>query len=140
MYILDCIDAYARTLLNTYVSGVVINYGKSSICIISRHSALMLIYYMKTASKRRLTLNTRVTHRHCISDIGMMPPSGWKHPITAIAIVEGEMSGGNTYLYRLTSLSLTSNALWSIKGKPNRYPVAQMMASMLSATDPSTNS
>src|SRR6218665_2547317 len=90
------------------------------------------------SSKCKLTFRTRATHRLCISDIGMIPPTGWMQPITAI--VEGEMSGGNTYLYRLTSLSLTSSALWSMKGKPNRYPVAQMMASMLSATDPSSNS
>ena len=64
-----------------------------------------------------LPLKTRVAHLACISDMGIMAPSGCTRPM--IARVVRSNSGGNTYLYR-DALFPETEVTWEARnGKEN---------------------
>lgn len=64
-----------------------------------------------------LPLKTRVAHRACISEMGMIAPSGCTSPM--IARVGRCNSGGNTYLYRDVLFSDTEMTCEGKNGKEN---------------------
>lgn len=64
-----------------------------------------------------IPLKTRVAHLACISEMGMMAPSGCTRPI--IASVGRSSSGGNTYLYSDALFSVTETTCEARKGKEN---------------------
>lgn len=60
-------------------------------------------------------MKTLVAHRACISEMGMMAPSGCTSPITTS--VGRSNPGGNMYLYRLALFPETGSILDGRKGK-----------------------
>lgn len=64
-----------------------------------------------------LPLKTRVAHLACISEMGIMAPSGCTKPM--IARVGRSNSGGNTYLYRDVLFSEAETTCEARNGKEN---------------------
>ncbi len=72
---------------------------------------------MRKVTEPELPLKTRVANLACISEMGIMAPSGCTRPMTAR--VGRSNSGGNTYLYRDVLFSDAETTFEARNGKEN---------------------